>query len=541
MGLGIGRGLVGLFKQWGKGIGNAADNFWLGADAQKAIRDEVTKKFQPKIDLAYRAESRRAKNIKDLDDKVTQSKEELANAQKVWQDKYDAELAAAQTQRQTDIADYNKQLQAYSDALAQAKAGRQSIVDQLRDSEAHYDPSRTMFTDVNTGKNYIFDPINGGYRSLDSLTKKERKRFLKNYGNFDSRLIDFNTNPSGRIINAFDKSDMKQYGGKSSFFDSYYSNRISTQNAALRDANNQIKLADADLQSWRKQPQSQLKNWGIKDLRQFEQNFEKNNNVKPTEYSFNGQNYKSKSGLERAYKDAKFREQNRKDLYGKTASGYASKRDAEIAQRIQDAKDINKAKVALGLGTAGALAGATYAAFSGDDTDNTNNINNGEPDPNFNIKNTPEVQAQLNDEQQPDTAPINTGFDPDKADALAAAAYDKGVEDSNSIESSGDLGNNIAANTGGHTIDDGLSADDIHTNEGIGTRRSMNEGLFSVIKALQDPHQANAVADYIYSRYGNDPELQQLGWRAWLNKYYGDALRSQMNLDASGYNGMHIA
>lgn len=86
-----------------------------------------------------------------------------------------------------------------------------------------------------------------------------------------------------------------------------------------------------------------------------------------------------------------------------------------------------------------------------------------------------------------------------------------------------------------------LSADDIHTNEGIGTRRSMNEGLFSVIKALQDPHQANAVADYIYSRYGNDPELQQLGWRAWLNKYYGDALRSQMNLDASGYNGMHIA
>lgn len=58
---------------------------------------------------------------------------------------------------------------------------------------------------------------------------------------------------------------------------------------------------------------------------------------------------------------------------------------------------------------------------------------------------------------------------------------------------------------------------------------------------MQDPYKANAVADYIYSRYGNDPDVQRLGWRGWLNKYYGDSLRSSMNIDPSGYNGMHIS
>ena len=103
MGLGIGNGLVNLFKSWGRGIGNAADHVWLREDAQKAIRDEITKKFQPKIELARRAESRRANNIKDLDAKITQSKKDLADAQKAWQDKYNNALAGAKNQRQTDI------------------------------------------------------------------------------------------------------------------------------------------------------------------------------------------------------------------------------------------------------------------------------------------------------------------------------------------------------------------------------------------------------------------------------------------------------
>lgn len=167
-----------------------------------------------------------------------------------------------------------------------------------------------------------------------------------------------------------------------------------------------------------------------------------------------------------------------------------------------------------------------YGGHGTDNPDNIDNTNNGEPDSNFNVKNLPEVQAQLNDEQQSDTASINTGFDPDKADALASASalarasYDEGVEDGNSIASSDDLGNRIAASTGGHTIDD---------------------KLFELIKAMQDPYKADAVANYIYSRHGDNPELQRLGWRAWLNKYYGDSLRSMMNIDPSGYKGMHIS
>lgn len=524
MGLGIGRGLVNLFKSWGRGIGNAADHVWLGADAQKAIRDEVEKKFKPKIDLAHRAESRRANNIKDLGDKVKQSKKDLTDAQKAWQDKYDNALADAKNQRQADIDAYKTQLQGYQDALANAKAGRQSILDQLYDSEAHYDPSRTMFTDVNTGENYIFDPFNGGYRSLNSLTKRESKKFRKNYGNFDSRLIDFKT---GKVINAFDKSNINNYKGKVPF-DSYYSNRISTQNAAIRDAENQIKQAQGNLTNWKannQQPQA----WNDKvDLLSFTKDFKKNN-AKPT-YSFNGQNYSKEADLNKAYKDAIAHEQNRQNLSSNVASGYVSKRDAEIAQRIQDAKDMNKAKAALaGTLGAGALYAGAKAMYGGDDTDNTDNTDNinnidntdnsdyGEPDPEFKAQNTPEGKAALNGKS------IDTGFDPDKADALAtlaAAAHDKGVEDGNSIESSGDLGNNIAATTGGHTIDD---------------------RLFELLKNMEDSYKADAIANYIYSRHGDDPEVQRLGWRGWLNKYYGDSLRSMMGIDPSGYKGMHIS
>lgn len=516
--MGLGNGLVGLFKQWGKGIGNAADHFWLGKEGQKAIRDEVEKKFKPKIDLANTAESKRATNIKDLDAKLTQSKKDLADAQKAWQDKYNSELAAAQTKRQTDINDYDAKLKGYQNALTNARAGKQDILDQLSDSEANYDPLRTMFTDVNTGKKYIIDPFNGGYRSLDSLPKKEIKKLQKNYGNFDTRLFDSTNN---RVLNPFDKSTRNTYQGKNNIFDSYYSNKISTHNADIRNAEKQIQQANSDLSAWKKN-NSRPADWDdTVDLKPFKTTYEKTNGKLPKEYSFNGQNYSKESDLDAAYQKALNHAQYKRDYFRTKASNYASERDKEIAQRIQDAKDINKAKVALGgtLG-AGALYAGARAMYGGDNTDNTDTIDNVRPDPNFNIKNTPEVQAQLNDEQQPDTAPINTGFDPDKADALAAAAYDKGVEDGNSIESSGDLGNNIAAKTGGHTIDD---------------------GLFELLKAMENPYKADAIADYIYSRYGNDPDVQRLGWRGWLNKYYGDSLRSNMNIDPSGYNGMHIA
>ena len=163
-----------------------------------------------------------------------------------------------------------------------------------------------------------------------------------------------------------------------------------------------------------------------------------------------------------------------------------------------------------------------FAPKYANDTDNTDNIdttdntNYGEPDPDFNVENIPEGQVPL----KSDTESINTDFDPDKADALASAAYDQGVEDGNSARSSGDLVNSIAAATGGHTIDD---------------------RLFELIKAMQDPYKADAVANYIYSRHGDDPEVQRLGWRGWLNKYYGDSLRSRMNIDPSGYKGMHVS
>lgn len=516
---GLGSGFVNLFKSWGKGIGKAADNFLLKADARKAITDEVRSKFKPKIDLARAAENKRAANITELDKKLTESKDNWQKAQDKWKEDYDNALAAAKNQRQTDINTYNAELQGYQNALADAKAGKQSILDQLYDSEAHYDPLRTMFTDVNTGKNYIFDPFNGGYKSLDRLTKKEIKNFQKNFGSFDTRLFD---SKSGNVINAFDKSNIKNYKGKA-YFDSYYSNKISTQNTALRDANNQITQADANLRGWTTNNPNPPQAWNdVTDSKQFLKDYKKTNGASPTEYSFNGQNYKDATALDNAYQDALKHETALQNSASKIASKHILDQKAEIAKRIQDAKDIKKAKLALGALGAGAGVGALYAGakalYGGDDTDNTDNIDNtnnidntdntytGEHDPAFNVEK--EGQAIEKDKYQ-----LDTGFDPDKADAvatLAAAAHDTGVEDSNSIESSDD-----------HFIDD--------------------DELYGLLKAMKDPYKADAVANYIYSKHGNESDVQNLGWRGWLNKYYGNLLRSRMGLDPSGYKGMHIS
>lgn len=519
---GLGSGFVNLFKSWGRGIGKAADNLLLNADARKAISDEVISKYKPRINRFSRSESKRADTIKELDDKLTQSKQALADAQKNWKDKYNNALADAKAQRQTDINNYNTQLKAYQEALANTKAGRQSIFDKLYDSEANYNPSRTMFTDVNTGENYIFNPFNGGYRSLNSLTNKERNKFLKNYENFDNRLFD---SKSGDVINAFDKSSKKTYKGNN-IFDRYYSNKISTHNADIRDAENQITRAEDDLSNWKNQTQ-QPQAWDNNVEKQFKIDYKKTNGSLPTGYSVNGQNYKDTAELEKAYKDAVNHLQNRKDYFSRKVSDSISERDAEIAKRIQDAKDIRKAKLALGAGVgAGALYAGAKAMYGGDDTDNgdtpdnidtTDNTYTGEPDPTIKAENTPDGKDALNGRP----LKIDADFNPDEAAAvLASGAYDQGVEDGDSVRSSDDLGNKIGASTRGHTMDD---------------------RLYELIKAMQDPYKADAVANYIYSRHGDDPEVQNLGWRGWLNKYYGDSLRSIMNIDPSGYKGMHIS
>ena len=521
---GLANGFVNLFKSWGKGIGNAADNFLLDAEARKAISDEVRKKFQPKIDFARGYESKRANNITELQKKLDDSKKAFQDAQADWNKKYADALADAKSQRQTDINTYESKLQGYQDALDKASASRQSIVDQLSTKEATYNPYKTIYTDVRTGDLYRLNPRTGQPENLDTyyqgLSKKEQRAFDKDIQTYDHRLFNKDSN---HVINVFDTNDASKYGTYPAFTN-YLNTVRAPKNIDLRNADDRITKATNDLTTWQganKRPT----NWDVTESKSFKKTYEQTNGKLPKDYSFNGQNYNKVADLDKAYKDALAHEQSRQGIASRTASGYITKRDAEIAKRIQDAKDIKKAKLALGAGAgAGALFAGAKAMYGGDDTDttdsidNTDNTYNGKPDPNFNVEK--EGQALLNDEQQSDTASINTGFDPDKADAIASAAYDQGVEDSNSVESNGDLGNNIGASTGGHTIDD---------------------GLFELLKAMQDPHKANAVADYIYSRYGNDPDVQRLGWRAWLNKYYGDSLRSSMNIDPSGYNGMHVS
>ena len=520
----LSNGISQLFKAGRKRIGNAIDNYLLDAESRKAIEDEVRKKFQPMIDRASGYESKRAANIKDLGDKLAESKDNWQKAQDKWQQDYNSALAGAKNQRQTEIDDYDKQLQAYQTALANANKGRQDIVDRLYQQEATYTPNQTIYTDINTGEKYLKHPITGEYKNITTLFKnasKEQQRKISRYmKGFEERLFDSN---SKKVINAFDENISNKYHGQNTIFDNYLDRVEAPQYTAFKDADNQISKASAELNTWKGKGSPQAL-----DEQTFKTDYEKINGKLPTDYTFNGQTYSNKSELYKAYKEAIAHEQSRQNIASRTASGYVSKRDAEIAKRIQDAKDIKKAKLALGAGVgAGALAAGAAAMYGGDDTDtgdtpdnidNTADTYTGEPDPNLKLENTPEGKAAYTGKSL-----VDTGFDPDKAEAeaiLAGAAYDKGVEDGNSLRSSDDLGNNIGASTRGHTMED---------------------RLYELIKAMKDPYKADAVANYIYSRHGDDPEVQNLGWRGWLNKYYGDSLRSILNIDPSGYKGMHIS
>ena len=526
---GLANGISQLFKAGRTRIGNAIDNYLLDAESRKAIEDEVRKKFQSQIDLVDRARSKRAANLTELGKKLADSKKALQDAQDNWNKKYAAELAAAKNQRQTDINNYDTELKNYQNAVNNAKQGKQSIVDQLNDLENIRDPYRTLYTDVKSGDNYVLHPITHKYINITKLypklSEKEARNLSNRIQNYETRLWD---QKSGKVINAFDESNQNIYGnGQYNAFDSYLNIRQGQNATLLRDlsnADNQLKQAKSDLKAWNKQ--GRPKDWddttpGNNDLTRFETNFKANNGDLPTTYRFNGHDYANATDLNKDYQDAVTNAQNRLSHANKKASEYATKRDAEIAKRIQDAKDMKKAKLALGgaLG-AGALAAGAAAMYGGDDTDTTDttdNIDNsadaytGEPDPGLKLENTPEGKAALNGKSL-----IDTDFDPDKAEAeaiLAGAAYDKGVEDGNSVRAS-----------------------DIVTADG----RPIDDGLFELLKAMKDPYKADAIANYIYSRHGDDPEVQRLGWRGWLNRY-GDSLRSKMDIDPSGYKGMHVS
>lgn len=517
---GLASGLYNLFKQGGKRIGNAIDNFWLDAEARKAISDEVGNKFKPEIERFIRSKTKRADTIKELGDKLNESKANWQKAQDEWKQNYATALADAKNQRQTEISNYDIELQKYQDALDAANTGRQDIFDKLYQQEATYTPNKTIYIDVTTGDKYLKHPITGEYKNITTIFKnapKEQQRKISRYmQGFEERLFDSN---SKKVINAFDANISSNYNGKNAIFDSYLDRVKAPQYIALRDADRKINQADAELNAWKSKGAPSA--WDdATDSNAFKKTYEQTNGSLPSEYSFNGQTYSKEADLDTAYQTAVNHLKKRKDYFSGKVSDSISERDKEIAKRIQDAKDIKKAKLALGAGAgAGALFAGAAAMYGGDDTDNTDttdNTNYGEPDPDFNVENIPEGQAQL----KSDTASINADFDPDKADALASAAYNQGVEDGSSARSSGDLVNNIAAATGGHTIDD---------------------RLFELIKAMKDPYKADAIANYIYSRHGDDPEVQRLGWRGWLNKYYGDSLRSKMNIDPSSYKGMHIS
>ena len=508
--MGIVNGLKQLLKSAKNSTKNSLDHFWLGEEGQKAIRDEVEKKYKDSLSRVQTVKDAKAANIKELDDKYKASIDELQKKQETWNTNYNSARDSKKQEMDKALADWNKNSSDIKSNLTQARKEREDYINNYM-SDLNYD--NTVFIDT-SGKSFIIDPLNNFTRiPVD-------KKWLNKHKSYDTKFI----GNDGKLINLFDDNSVNSFTQALTPNSQLFNYIISKKNS-VRNAKEYKQLDDA-VQNLETEEAKYATAGTPKtfDEAQFAKDYEKINGSMPTGYEFNGKFYKDQAGLDSSYNSAIKSLKDRRGDLNKRYSAVENKRDAEIAQRIQDAKDINKAKVALGLGTAGALAGATYAAFSGDDNSNTKPAS-----PTVTPQTTEGIETQFEHPAETDSI---SGISPrDQEAALADMAF-KAASESDDTPAETHLETPELAE---------LSADDIHTNEGIGTRRSMNEGLFSVIKALQDPHQANAVADYIYSRYGNDPELQQLGWRAWLNKYYGDALKSQMNLDASGYNGMHVS
>ena len=508
--MGIVNGLKQIWKVAKNNTKNGLDHFWLGEEGQKAIRDEVEKKYKDSLSRVQTVKDAKAANIKELDDKYKASIDELQKKQDTWNTNYNSARDSKKQEMDKALADWNNKSSDIKSNLAQAKKEREDYINNYM-SDLNYD--NTVFIDT-SGRSFRIDPINNFNRVLVD------QKWLNKHKSYDTKFI----GNDGKLVNLFDDNSVDSFT-KALNPNSQVLNFIISKKNSVRNTKEYKQLDDAvqnlEAENAKYTTASTPEQF---DESKFKNGYQKTNGNMPDSYEFNGASYNNKTGLDSAHDSAIQLLKNRSRDLNKRYSALESKRDAEIAQRIQDVKDINKAKVALGLGTAGALAGATYAAFSGDDNSNTKPVS-----PTVTPQTTEGIETQF--ERPAETDSISSISSRDQEAALADMAFKAASESDDTPAETHPETPELAE----------LSADDIHTNEGIGTRRSMNEGLFSVIKALQDPHQANAVADYIYSRYGNDPELQQLGWRAWLNKYYGDALRSQMNLDASGYNGMHIA
>lgn len=508
--MGIVNGLKQIWKATKNNTKNGLDHFWLGEEGQKAIRDEVEKKYKDSLSRVQTVKDAKAANIKELDDKYKASIDELQKKQDTWNTNYNSARDSKKQEMDKALANWNKESSDINSNLIQAKKAREDYINNYM-SDLNYD--NTVFIDT-SGNSFRIDPINNFNRvSVDT-------KWLNKHKSYDTKFI----GNDGKLVNLFDDNSVDSF---TQALDpkSQVLNYIISKKNSVRNTKEYKQLDDAvqnlETESAKYNLASTPEHF---DESKFKKGYQNTNGKMPNSYEFNGASYNNKTRLDSAHDNAIQLLKDRSRDLNKRYSALESKRDAEIAQRIQDAKDINKAKVALGLGTAGALAGATYAAFSGDDNSNTKPVS-----PTVTPQTTEGIETQFEHPAETDSI---SGISPrDQEAALADMAFKAASESDDTPVETHPETPELAE----------LSADDIHTNEGVGTRRSMNEGLFSVIKALQDPHQANAVADYIYSRYGNDPELQQLGWRAWLNKYYGDALRSQMNLDASGYNGMHIA
>ena len=207
---GLASGFYNLFKQGGKRIGNYIDNFLLDAEARKAISDEVGNKFKPEIERFIRSKTKRADTIKELGDKLNESKANWQKAQDQWKQDYDAALATAKNQRQTEINGYDAELKRYQDVLSAAKKDRQDIVDKLYQQEATYTPNNTIYIDVTTGDKYLKHPITGEYKNITTIFKsapKEQQRKINQYmKGFEERLFDSKSN---KVINAFDENISK--------------------------------------------------------------------------------------------------------------------------------------------------------------------------------------------------------------------------------------------------------------------------------------------------------------------------------------------
>lgn len=195
--MGIVNGLKQIWKATKNSTKNGLDHFWLKEEGQKAIRDEVEKKYKDSLNRVQTVKDAKAANIKELDDKYKASIDELQKKQGTWNTNYKSARDSKKQEMDKALADWNRKGSDIKSNLTQARKERDDYINNYM-SDLNYD--NTVFIDT-SGRSFIIDPIN----NFNKIPVD--KKWLNKHKSYDTKFI----GTDGKLINLFDDNSVNSF------------------------------------------------------------------------------------------------------------------------------------------------------------------------------------------------------------------------------------------------------------------------------------------------------------------------------------------